>query len=215
MKVVFYVLECLDFQYLQTCRTPNIDYLNPHPALSFGATTSAAIPALLTGYLPTCTVDANCPHNTIPEELLPRDPYFLKKHFKENVYLYIPNGWVWGLIGSLLKPMMPKLKKWWESFNTAEMVDDFIKLHKGGNFFAYFHVMETHPPFLEGRKKVEFGSEEWLKRRKKGVELADESLKPLLGLDLDLLVVCSDHNLRHDVSSASALNTFIGTKYRG
>jgi len=213
LRVILYVLECLDYEYLKTCRTPNINSLNPHPAISFGATTVASIPALLTGYFPICTVNPECPHNTVPRKLVPRHPYFLRKYFGGHVYLYIPNGWVWDLLGSWLDPLMPKLKKWWERFNTQEMVEDFLTHYKNNrDYFVYFHVMETHPPFLEGVKEVKAGSEEWWVRRRKAVELADKILQPLLDLDFDLLIVCSDHNIQHDVASPEGFRTFIGMK---
>jgi len=214
MKVVFYVLECLDYEYLRYCNTPNIDSLNPHPALSFGATTAAAVPALLTGYTPTCIVDRKCPHNTIPRKLIRRTPFFLKEHFKNNVYLYIPNGWTWQFLKPYLTPLMPKLKKWHYKFNTKEMIEDFLERKKPETYFAYFHVMETHPPFLDGtRTDIKPGSPEWWQRRRKAVELADKYLEPLLEMDdLDLLVVCADHNIAHDISTCKGLEVFIAIK---
>jgi len=212
VKVIFYVLECMDYEFLQECNTPTIDSLNPHPAYSYGCTTVASVPALLTGYTPICKIAPSCPHNTIPKKYLKRSPFFIN-NFKEK-YLYIPNGWVWWLLKPYLSNLMPKLKKWHERFNTREMIEDFKRRPKGENYLAYFHVMETHPPFLEGLKQVKSGSPEWLERRIKALELADRNLKLLLEEDYDLLIVTADHNLWHDITHPKGFEVFIAIDSR-
>jgi len=107
---------------------------------------------------------------------------------------------------------MRKLLKWHERFNTKEMIEDFLHRVKGSHYFAYFQVMETHPPFLDGTEEVKPGSPEYYERRRRAVELADQYLKPLLNLDLDLLVVTADHHIIHYFSHPEASKTFIAIK---
>jgi len=212
LRVIFYVLECMDYNYLKECNTPNIDSLNPHPAISFGATTVASVPALLTGYIPMCKMSESCPHNALLQKYLKRSPFFIN-NFKER-FLYIPNGWVWWFLKPHLLNVMPYLKVWHKHFNTRRMIEHFKRLPKGKSYLAYFHVMETHPPFLEGAEQIHPNSEVWWSRRKRAVELADLNLKLLLDEDYDLLVVTADHNVEHDVPSELAYEVFIATKLK-
>jgi len=209
MKVVFYVLECMDYEYLMSCNAPVIKSLKPHPAYSYGATTAAAVHALLTGYTPTCAASPQCPHTQRPRKMIPPEPFFLKK-FKQ-LFLYIPNGWVFQFVQPYMKNLMPRLLEWHKVFNTKAMVEDFISRSKSDDYFAYFQVMETHPPFLEGLKEVKPSSPEWDARRRKAVEIADKCLELLLSVDYDLLVVCADHNIRHDFAHPDGYKVFIAT----
>jgi hypothetical protein len=189
------------------CNVPNIKSLNPHPAKSYGRTTRASVAALLGGFLPTCLVP-NCYHNRIKLE----NPFFLtdlKK--KTEIFLYVPNGWIM----EFLKPFMPG---WlWNKmvfynkngFNSEEMIKDFLN-KKPENYFAYFHIMETHPPFFTGTGECPRG-EEFTETRRKAVEYVDKIIKPLIEIDGNVIVT-SDHALGHNAYNyESGLDVFIAT----
>lgn len=214
-------LECLDYEYLKQCNTPNIDSLTPHPALSYGATTRASVPAILGGMLPICKIQG-CPHVEQAKKMV--DALLLTKYYtKGHLFLYVPNGWVYELLKAYMTPEFRE--KWWFWHNhhhlqpTKLMIEDFLqrlpKLKKP--YFAYFHCMETHPPFYPPGevKYYPAGSAEWWRRRKKAVEYVDKIIKPLLEVDCDDLVVTADHNIRHDVPHPDGLNVFIATRIKG
>jgi len=74
MKVVFFVLECTEYDFLQKCHTPNIKSVEIHPAWSWGRMTRASVPALLGGLLPEC-IHKGCYHNKVAKKLV--NPFFL------------------------------------------------------------------------------------------------------------------------------------------
>jgi len=214
-------LECIDYAYLKECHTPNIDSLNPHPAISYGAITRAAVPAILGGLLPVCTIDG-CYHREQIKNW--SNPFFLT-HYKEkgHLFLYVPNGWVYEYIRHFMTPEFKK--KWWFWHNnhhlqpTKLMVEDFLeqlpKLEKP--YLAYFHCMETHPPFYPPGpvKELPAGSPEWWERRKKAVEFVDQAIKPLLEIDCDDLIIIADHNIGFGKPlNPNYFNVFIATRVR-
>lgn len=54
VRIVLVAVECLEYDFLKECNTPNIDRLGPHPAITMGGCTRASVPALLGGILPRC-----------------------------------------------------------------------------------------------------------------------------------------------------------------
>jgi len=203
------VIECLEYDFLEKCNTPNIDSLNPHPAKSYGRTTRAGVGALLGGILPTCLVKG-CFHNTIRLQ----NPFFLTNIKKKaDVYLYMPNGWFL----EFLLPFMPEWQRKMmleynrKGFDTKAMIDDFLN-RKSENYFAYFHVMETHPPFFKGTDPELPKREGHEKVRREAVEYVDKIIKPLIDLDCRL-VVTSDHAFGHRPENYNTgLDVFIATK---
>jgi hypothetical protein len=194
----------MDFDYLVKVRPKNITKFDPHPAKSFGATSRAAISAILGGFLPHCRYP-NCYHHQIH---LP-DPYFLTNLKADRfLYLAVPNGWCL----ELLKPFiydelwnkLSQMHTKHTPYTTKELVDDFLKIvPKHDKYFAYFHVMETHPPFYTPEK-----IDDTEERRKSALLWIDEVIKPLLELDSFTLIM-ADHNLEHDFPTGNTLDVFI------
>jgi len=208
MRTIMICIECLEHDFLMKCNAPNIKSLDPHPAKSYGRTTRAAVGALLGGFLPTCTIP-NCFHNKIRLE----SPFFLTDlKRKTNLFLYMPNGWFM----EFLKPFMPN---WlWDmmvyfnrnGFDSRKMIEDFLS-RKPTNYFAYFHIMETHPPFFDGTGPCPKGKE-FVETRKRAVEYVDKIIKPLIDLDCNLIVT-SDHAMGHGMfEHETAWNVFIATR---
>jgi len=202
-------MECLSYDFLDKCRTPNIKSLNPHPATAYGTVTRASVPALLGGLLPVCRIES-CEHRRIAKEW--HDPFLLSKYKRKgHLLLYIPNGWIYELIRPFIDlQFREKLLKWsnhLDELPTKEMIKDFLgmlpELEKP--YFAYFQCMETHPPFF---------SPEGSGDRKRAVEYIDEVIEPLLELDCEI-VVTSDHDF-HTYGSmdneGKHLEVFIATK---
>ena len=216
MKVVFYVLECTEYDFLMKCNVPNIKSLNPHPAWSWGRTTRASVPAMLGGLLPEC-IYRDCVHNKVRQKLV--NPFFLTDMKRKGIptFLFIANGWALEFLTSFmpgwLREMVVRQNK--TKFNTKEFIDKFLELEpKLDNYFAYFHVQETHPPFFGGDDPKLPKREGFDNVRRRAVEYADSLLKPLLKLDLDLLAVTSDHHIQHDYWHPRAYDVFIAMKGR-
>jgi len=100
------------------------------------------------------------------------------------------------------------------------MIEDFLEkvytLNKP--YFAYFHCMETHPPFYPPGwdKKEKPGSPaEWVAKRKAAIEFVDKVIEPLLKIECDDLVITADHNIEHDLPNTKALNVFIAMRVDG
>jgi len=203
MKVIVVVIECLEYSFLEECNTPNIDELRPHPAVSYGCTTRAAVPAILGGFLPECIY--KCDYHTFKWQ----NPFFLTDlKRKTNLLLYINNGWAFELLANFMPEWLRKKNLDWHDRHadlpTKEMIDDFLS-RSLDSYFAYFHVMETHPPFY-----TPSGSHD----RKEAVEWVDTQIGRLVELDYDCLVVCSDHALEHDVAGSAGLKSFIAADVR-
>lgn len=191
-KRVIVVIEYLSYDYLQKCNTPNIDSLDPHPAWSQGSTTRASVAAILGGFLPICAVKG-CYHQKLFNKWT--YPYTLTDYREKNaLFLYVPNGWVLELLESYIRPdLKPLIQKWLSYHDTRDMINDFLSRKEkrdGKGYYAYFHVMETHPPYYPEERGIEDREE----RRKAAVEYVDRILKPLIDLDCDDLIVTSDHN---------------------
>jgi len=210
--VIFYVVECLEYEFLERCDAPNIKSLEPHPAYSFGRNTRAAVAAILGGMIPEC-VYRDCYHNEVRRRLT--NPFFLTDLRRRGVpiFLFIANGWAM----ELLRHFMPDwlwemcLRQNKSKFDTREFIDRFLELEPDlDSYFAYFHVQETHPPFFGGDE--ELPEEEYEDIRRRAVEYADELLTPLLKLDSDLLVVCGDHHIEHDGWHPKSFETFVATR---
>lgn len=200
---IMFVFECLEYEFLKECNTPNLDSLNPHPALSYGATTTASVPALLHGFLPVCTIDG-CWHRDIAWQ----NPFFLENRRREGkLLLYINNGWAFeSTLHFVDKELKLKLLKWHnehEKCPTRLMVSDFIeKAKQYDRYFCYIHGIESHPPFYTP-DTVNWSIEERKKHREelrvKAVEFLDKQLGRIMDeVDYDMLIVTSDHALGHD-----------------
>jgi len=220
MKRILCVLECTDFSFLKKCQTPNIDKLNPHPAIPLGITTGAATGAFTKGLLPIC-VYKNCYHHQIKWQ----DPFFLK-HIKEktNFLAYVPNGWAMDFFlpytsGELVKKNY-QYHQQHEECVSVTMLDDFIRRNIN-NYFAYFHLMESHPPFFHPNwKGMEPGkinkspeTPDPPTRRKMAVEWIDyEIIGRLLKQNYDELVVTADHPLKHPGNELEFVKSLEGGK---
>lgn len=177
----------------------------PHPAMARGITTAAAMGAFAKGMLPIC-LHRDCSHNDINWQ----DPFFLKNmREKTNFLAYVPNGWGMSFFLPYADEELKKKNLKWhenhENLPSEEMVDDFIERDLD-NYFAYFHLMEPHPPFFhpdwKGMSPGEISDSPETPnpptRRKMAVEWADENVVGrLLEQDYDELVVTSDHPLDH------------------
>ena len=219
-KRIVICLECTSYDFLKKCHTPNIDSLNPHPAKSLGGITRAAVPWLLGGFLPHCEVPG-CPHN---KGLRWSRPFYLTEwKEKSNLFLYVPNGWVLEFLSPFMTPEFRKKILYWHDRHaeqpTGQMIEDFLqiepKLENG--YFAYFHCMETHPPFYPPGpvKEEKPGSPEWWERRKRAVEYVDEAIAPLLKLDVDDLIVTADHNIAYGDWNEDWFSVFLATRIKG
>lgn len=208
-KRLVVALECLSFDDLAKYDTPNIDSLDPHPATSMGCTTRAAVPALLGGFLPFCEYPPDkCGKGHRDMARGWTYPYFLTEYKKAGrLWLYCPNGWVAEYITPYLrreiKPWI--LKHYAIPDREGEfrlMIDDFLSRDPDSmdGYFAYFHVMETHPPFYPVDCDIPRNTknrEEKEARRKMAVEQTDANLEYLMDLDVDELVVTADHAADH------------------
>ena len=113
MRTILVAIECCEYEWLKKVNTPNIDSLElgPHPAYSFGATTRAAVPALLGGFLPKCTIN-DCAHNKVRWT----NPFFLTSLKKiTNLYLGVPNGWALEYLLPFMNDDLRKKNLMWES----------------------------------------------------------------------------------------------------
>jgi len=220
-KRIIVCLECTSYEFLKKCNTPNIDSLNPHPAKSLGGMTRAAVPWLLGGFLPHCEIPG-CPHN---KGLRWSRPFYLTewKEKSSGVFLYVPNGWVLEFLTPFMTPEFRRKILYWHDRHaeqpTGQMIEDFLQIEpklKNG-YFAYFHCMETHPPFYPPGEQVKEGEpvEERMRRRKLAVEYVDRAISPLLKLDVDDLVITSDHNLAHGSWNEDWFSVFLATRIRG
>jgi len=125
----------------------------------------------------------------------------------------MPNGWFM----EFLKPFMPKWQ--WDmmvhynkhGFDSKKMIEDFIN-RKPDNYFAYFHIMETHPPFFDGTDTSLPKREGREKVRRRAVEYVDKIIKPLIDLDCNLIVT-ADHALGHGMFEHNvAWDVFLATR---
>jgi hypothetical protein len=211
-RTIFICIECLDYDFLVECSAPNILSLDPHPALSWGATSRASIACLLAGIIPECKY-SNCHHNQIRHKIA--NPFFLTDLKRRGVplFLYCANGWGMELIYPFASRDIWKLlvKQNEQGFDDAELVEDFLSREpeKMDKYFAYFHFMTTHPPFWDGRVGDPIRWE--ANARKEAVEFIDKLIKPLTKLDCSL-VATSDHHIDHDVHHNRILDVFIATK---
>jgi len=217
MRVIFFVLECTEYDFLQKCDTPNIKSMEIHPAWSWGRTTRASVSALLGGFLPEC-VYKDCYHNKVREKLV--NPFFLTDLKREGIpiFLFIANGWALEFLISFMPDWLRKemLKQNKEGFNDEWNIKKAVELaDRHDSYFIYLHIMSTHPPFFDGVNTETPKGEGFDNVRKKAVEYADTLLKPLLTLDLDLLVVTSDHHILHDYWHPHGYDVFIGMKGKG
>jgi len=202
-KGIIFVFECLEYDFLKECNTPNLSDLNPHPALSYGATTTAAVPALLHGFLPICTID-KCWHR----DLNWQDPFFLSHRKREGtLLLYVNNGWAFeSILHFVDEEFKQKLLKWHDEHEkcpTRFIVSDFIKRVKNiDKYFCYIHAIESHPPFYTPNTinwSDEMRKEYKDELRIKAIEFIDEQLGRIMDeVDYDILIVTSDHALVHD-----------------
>jgi len=213
---VYLVYECLDKEFLDKCHTPNIDTLEVHPAKSWARMTRGAVPLLLGGFLPTCD-EKDCYHNNFHM----MDPFFLSNVYKKmNLFLYISNGWVLEFFSDFIRPeLRDKIMGWHRYHDTKAMIEDFIEREPElDNYFAYFHVMETHPPFYHPPERmpknmVDDKTVSREEHRRLAVEYVDKISKPLYDLDTDLLVVTADHNLASGPKwHTDHFNVFIATR---
>lgn len=181
--------------------------LGPHPAYSFGATTRAAVAALLGGFLPRCTVK-DCEHNKVSWT----NPFFLTNMRKRtNLYLAIPNGWALELLTSFMSENLRRKNLYWHGPHekmVSPMILDHFEQTDYDDYFFYLHVQETHPPFShpdwKGIKQANLP--EPSERRKMSLEWVDENIiDRVLKYDYDQLVVCADHPLKHDVPEHKAV----------
>jgi len=208
MRLIMIVIECLSYEFLMKCDCPNIKSLDPHPAKSYGRTTRAAVGALLGGILPTCLVPG-CFHNRIRLQ----NPFFLTDMRKTNLYLYMPNGWFMEFLKAFMPDWLWKKMLYYNvhGFNSKEMIDDFLS-RVPEDYFAYFHIMETHPPFFDGTDTELPKREGVMNVRKRAVEYVDKIIKPLIDLDCNLIVT-SDHNLAHGPRDwETGLDVFLATR---
>lgn len=217
MRVILVAVECLEYDFLKECNTPNIDSLNPHPAMSYGSTTRAAVPAILGGLIPECI--CRCEEHKLKWV----NPFFLTDlKRKTNLLLYINNGWVFELLTPFMPPWLrQKNLEWHQRHNycpTEEMIDDFISRNLN-NYFAYFHVIETHPPFYvpatKGKSVGEVNKyKTYNERRKEAVEWVDSQIGRLMELDYDAMVICADHALDHSFADDRGFRSFIACDIR-
>jgi len=244
VRVVLVAVECLEYDFLKECNTPNIDKLNPHPAVSMGGTTRAAVAAILGGILPKCVVhEVEIDRSYIEKGIGLTDerrrtaceehkfnwtnPFFLTRlKEKTNLLLYICNGWA-------LEYLLPFMPDWLKDLNmrmhdrhsdlpTEHYINDFLSRVKNGmnNYFVYIHVQETHPPFYipETRGKSVDEVKSYLtpqERRKRAVEWVDSQIGRIIEeVDYDCLVVCGDHALEHDVADPVGFKSFIAADVR-
>jgi len=217
MRVIFYVLECTEYDFLVKVKPPNIMSIGDvHPAWSWGRTTRASVGALLGGILPEC-IYKGCWHNKVKEKLV--NPFFLTDLKREGIptYLFIANGW----FIEFLKPFMPSwlwkemIRQNKEGFDDKWNVEKALELsEKHDNYFIYLHIMTCHPPFFEGNDPDLPKLEGFDNVRRRALLYADELLKPLLKLDVDLLLVTSDHHILHDYWHPRAYDVFVAMKGR-
>lgn len=206
-KRILVALECLSYEELMEYKTPNIDKLDPHRATSMGCTTRAAVPALLGGFLPFCQQD-DCEYDHIKMHRSWTYPHFLTAYKREGkLWLYCPNGWVAEYIDPYLRDEIKQLIRTHFAIPDREgefemMIDDFVKRspNEMDGYFAYFHVMETHPPYYPVDCDIPRNTkerEEREERRRLAVEQVDRSLKRLIDLDADDLIITADHPRDH------------------
>lgn len=207
----------LPYSFLQICNTPNIESLElgPHPAKSLGGMTRAAVPWLLGGFTPHCLV-RGCRHN---KGLGWGRNWYLTDMKKQAIpiFLYVPNGWVLEFLTAFMTPAFKdKILKWHHNYNTKAMIEDFINRGELKEYFAYFHVMETHMPFFPpnespGDDKT-MSKQEMAGKRKRAVEYIDSVIMPLINLDSEELVITSDHNITLGEWSPEWFDVFIATR---
>jgi len=178
------------------------------------------VAALLGGFIPTC-VYRDCHHRKIKWE----NPFFIQQlREKTNLYIICPNGWALGLLLPFMDREQRELNlklhdmhEWLASEIALNWLKEKVK-GKVNNYFIYFHVMETHPPFFTPETKgwkiseiERFRDGEW--RRRRALEWVDEFVVgEFLTWDYDCLIVTSDHALKHNCPEG--LNVFIATDFR-
>jgi len=72
----------------------------------------------------------------------------------------------------------------------------------------------THPPFFDGNDTSLPKREGFDNVRRRALLYADELLEPLLKLDVDLLLVTSDHHIQHNYWHSRAYDVFVAMKGR-
>jgi hypothetical protein len=204
-------LECLSYDDLQKYHTPQVDSLDPHPATSAGCTTRASVPALLGGFLPWCEYEG-CHHYEMRRRW--PWPFFMTTYWEANrLWVYCPNGWVIELLESFLRDELREMiiDRAGIPDRTGEfrlMRDHFLKYEPNlEGYFAYFHIMETHRPYypesepytetFSGKTELLYDEEFMARRKRKAVEEVDKLLRPLIDLEVDELVITSDHDEDH------------------
>jgi len=205
IKRILIAIECLDYEFLSQCHTPNIDNLDPHPAIPLGITTGAATGAFTKGLLPIC-IYKDCNRHRIKWQ----NPFFLRNVSKETNFLaYVPNGWAMDFfLPYLSKELVEKNYQWHrqhEECVSLKMLEDFTA-RKLNNYFTYFHLMESHPPFFHpdwkgmdpGQINKSPNTPDPPTRRRMAVEWIDrEIISRILKLNYEEFVITADHPLAH------------------
>lgn len=206
---ILVALECLSYDELMEYETPNIDALDPHPATAMGCTTRASVPALLGGFLPFCNLGNRCDKNHVDMHRSWTYPHFMTEYHEQNkLWLYCPNGWVAEIINPYLRDEIQQMITEHYAIPDREgefemMIDDFISRKPNqmkAGYFAYFHVMETHPPYYPVDCDIPRDTtdrEEKEERRALAVKQVDKSLKRLIELDVEDLIITADHPRDH------------------
>lgn len=191
MKRILIVLEASAYDFIAEINPPNINKLNPHPAVSFGLGSRPATAALLGGLLPVCQIP-NCYHRDIAKTWA--NPFFLssvKEQTKRQFYL-CPNGWSLEILLPWMVPEEVKLNFYWHDNHEllpAKLQTDYFleNVDKYESYFAYIHFFECHHPFY---------SPEGTGDRKASFLWCDEQVGRIVDHCKDAeIVVCSDHNI--------------------
>lgn len=199
------VLECTDIAMLNQCHTPNIDSLDPHPAISYGITTGAAAGAFSRGFLPIC-VYKDCYHHKIKWQ----SPFFLRElSRKTNLFLLTPNGWTFQTFEPFMTEEVKRLNYDWHSRHedcvSLEMVE-YLEKKRPSDYFALLWLQESHPPYFHPDWKGVSAGEinksprtpDPPTRRKMAIEWIDSAIiSKILQLDYHELVITADHPLSH------------------
>lgn len=219
MKRIIIAIECLDYNYIKSINLPNIEKLDPHPAVSFGVGSRPSAAALMGGMLPVCQYP-QCFHRVIKDKW--SNPWFLTTMQKitEKQFYLCANGWIIEILLPWMDSEQRKLNFYWHDRHlqlpAKEMTDYFIKNAQGYNsFFAYLHFFESHWPFYTPGKFVEGEG------RAEALFFLDQQVGRVLDSFSDAqTVVTSDHNLpphkvsaAYDVPSPSTMLSFIASNF--
>ena len=219
MKRIVIAIECLDYNYIKSIELPNIEKLDPHPAVSFGVGSRPAAAALMGGMFPVCQIP-DCHHRTTKDKW--SNPWFLTtmREKTEKQFYLCANGWIIEILLPWMDAEQRKLNFYWhdrhEQLPAKEMTDYFIKnVQETKSFFAYLHFFESHWPFYSPQGHGEGHREDALK-------FLDGQVGRILNNFSDAeIVVTSDHNIpphkvsaAYDVPSPSTMLSFIATNFK-